>query len=128
MLLRLTPPLEMTFEKIVSQIDRVFESIKVNASIVICSTSEDVVELTQILQSKCYPYIEYGSPQINEYCNKMIVTTVEEYNTKELWLWLGETTCVDCVFFQNEGVYNDCIETTLDVTQDAQRCFIFTMS
>jgi hypothetical protein len=116
----------MASENLVSYIDRVFESIKINSSIVVCSTVEESVNLTQILESKCYPCIAYGSPQINEYCNKMIVTNSSEYNTDDLWVWLGATP-IDCIFFSSEAVYHECIETTLDILQDAHRCFIFTI-
>lgn len=116
----------MATEELVSRIDRVFESININASIVVCPTSYEVDFLTQILKEKSYPYVSYGSPQIEEYCNKMIVTTIDEFNKDQLWAWLGETT-IDCVFFQNGHVFHDCIETAVGVLQQ-DRCFIFTMS
>lgn len=96
-------------ENVVTIIDKVYESMLVSTSILVCSSPAELGHLVTILQGKCYPCIfASSSVDLREQANKMIVTLAKEFHHQDFWDML-EGVRIDCIFFTNRNNLLDSI-------------------
>jgi len=114
----------------VDSIEKIYESMCINKSIVICETPPEMAFMIDSLESKsfpCYYVCSTKKENIRESPNKMFVCTEKEFNTSEFWEIL-EDVKIDCVFFVGQNVFFNCLSQLNRLESNRGKTqFIFTL-
>lgn len=112
----------------VTFIERVFESMNVSTSVLVCSSTSEMDHYLRLLEGKCFTCVFLNSHNCENFLNKIIITMPKQFESVEFWDVLQDKKASpDCVFFTSRAVADSCVEVcTRELTQD-KRYFIFNL-
>ncbi len=118
----------------VDNIDQVYESMKINKSIIVCDSAPELAFMIDALESRSYPcrYVcstKKEALQDKSEPNKMFVCITKEFNSAEFWEIL-EDIPIECIFFLGQNVFSECLPKLMQQSPEntAARQFIFTIN
>ena len=99
----------------VNDIQKIYESMNINTSIMVCDSILELMHLVDALEKKSFPCISLSTSteqELNEYPNKMIVCTNQEFTSFPFWQTVHHF-CVECIFFIGTNSFKQCLDTWL---------------
>lgn len=116
-------------------IERVYESMNISTSIVICESCTDLAYAVDSLISRSFPCVFPGTMKpdyIKNIPNKMFVVVQSEFESEEFWKAI-KPYYVDCFFFLGQSTFIKSLDTlkhmkneSLDEKRLLDYQFIFT--
>lgn len=112
----------------VDVIENVYQSMKINTSIVVCDSAPEMAFVIDALEEKMFPCCYVCSSKKEEMKkspNKMFVCMSKEFNSPEFWEVLDDIV-IDCIFCIGHSVFNDCLNQISKHNLESRQ-FIFTL-
>ena len=97
----------------VNSIQKMYESMNINTSIIVCDSIIELVHLVDALEKKSFPCVSLSTSteqELKEYPNKMIVCTSEEFMSPPFWQTVHQFS-VECIFFIGMNSFKQCLDT-----------------
>lgn len=112
----------------IQYIERFYENMNVNCSIVVCETPHELDTYVRLLEGRCFTCVFLNTQHQQSYANHVIMTLPKQFQSQEFWDILAESeTSIDCVFFSNMKVSEQCVTPSLKNLLEGKRYFLITL-